>query len=298
MSTSQPSPYARHARFISVEDGFNIARPALAPRHFDAERDRALDPATPGGWIALESGAALPTATPATSPLLLAKYGRIRAGAALRDRLAASAEIYCVIQGSGRTVRADATLEWAAGDIFCLPGGVDTVHESLAGDCVLFAVTDEPLLAFAGLAPSAADRAPIQAVHYPAAAIEAELAALCGRTLGPDTPGRALFLTSAAMERQRTCTPALTLTLNAVLPGEAQPPHRHNAAAIVFVTRGGPCASTIGGVALPWTRNSVLLTPPNAVHSHANTGDAPAVALIVQDGGLHYHCRTMGFEFA
>jgi hypothetical protein len=26
--------------------------------------------------------------------------------------------------------------------------------------------------------------------------------------------------------------------------------------------------------------------------------DEQMVCLIVQDGGLHYHCRTMGFEFA
>ena len=42
----------------------------------------------------------------------------------------------------------------------------------------------------------------------------------------------------------------------------------------------------------------MLLTPPNAVHSHRNDGTHTSVALIVQDGGLHYHCRTMGFAFA
>ena len=27
-------------------------------------------------------------------------------------------------------------------------------------------------------------------------------------------------------------------------------------------------------------------------------GSAEMICLIVQDGGLYYHCRTMGFEFA
>jgi gentisate 1,2-dioxygenase len=86
--------------------------------------------------------------------------------------------------------------------------------------------------------------------------------------------------------------------LNLVLPGERQRPHKHNAAALVFVMKEGSVRSRIGGQTFPWTQNAVVITPPNAVHSHENDGCEPAIALIVQDGGLHYHCRTMGFEFA
>jgi hypothetical protein len=39
------------------------------------------------------------------------------------------------------------------------------------------------------------------------------------------------------------------------------------------------------------------VTPPGAPHSHHNDGDRRALFLIVQDGGLHYHARTMGFSF-
>jgi hypothetical protein len=35
-----------------------------------------------------------------------------------------------------------------------------------------------------------------------------------------------------------------------------------------------------------------------SVHSHHNGGNEQAMFLIVQDGGLFYHARTMGFEFA
>ena len=41
-----------------------------------------------------------------------------------------------------------------------------------------------------------------------------------------------------------------------------------------------------------------MITPPGEVHSHHNDGDRLARFLIVQDGGWHYHARTMGFEFA
>lgn len=292
------SVYETRARFISVEEGFNIKRPELAPCSFDAERDRALSSQEPSGFILLDKSDLLLTPLPATSPLLLAKFLRIREGDSVETALKASGEIYYVIRGQGETVQNGAAFAWGPGDIFCLPGGQETLHRSVAGDCVLYSVTDEPLLAFEKVAPAALAEAPIEAVHYPAGLIATQLAALYKRELDEETPGRALFLTSARMESERTCLPSLTLTLNAVLPGESQRPHKHNAAAIVLITKEGSCHSVIGDEQLPWTRSSVLLTPPNAVHSHLNDGEETAVALIVQDGGLHYHCRTMGFEFA
>ena len=55
----------------------------------------------------------------------------------------------------------------------------------------------------------------------------------------------------------------------------------------------------------PWTQHVTLLTPAGAEHDHRNgeaeaqvTVDDIALALIVQDGGLYYYARTMGFAFA
>jgi gentisate 1,2-dioxygenase len=97
----------------------------------------------------------------------------------------------------------------------------------------------------------------------------------------------------------------MTLTLNAVRPGEAQRPHRHNAAALVLALHEASCASTIDGRTFPWTRYVTLLTPAGAAHDHRNaqtvgavTDDDIALSLIVQDGGLYYYGRTMGFAFA
>jgi gentisate 1,2-dioxygenase len=286
------------ARFVSVEDGFNIKRPALTPRAFDDERGRALDPSSQSGFVLCDMSDALLTPYPATTPLLLAKFLRLRASEEITAQLRASGEIYYVLCGRGSTEQAGSeTVRWSKGDIFCLAGGARTSHRAVE-DAVLYSVTDEPLLGFSGVEPTALASSSVEAVLYPAEVIERELAALCRRSLAPDTPGRALFLTNRKMEAMRTCTPALTLTLNAVLPGERQPPHRHNAAALIFVIKGGPVRSLIAGQQLPWDQASVLLTPPNAVHSHENVGSEAAVALIVQDGALHYHCRTMGFEFA
>src|SRR5947209_5798615 len=142
--------------------------------------------------------------------------------------------------------------------------------------------------------------------HYRAADIARELRALYDRALTPETAGRALFMATERTEKLGTCLPSMTLTLNAVRPGEAQRPHRHNAAAIVLALREAKCASTIGGKRFPWTRYVTLLTPAGVEHDHGNAlevegavrDDDIALALIVQDGGLYYYGRTMGFTFA
>ena len=109
-----------------------------------------------------------------------------------------------------------------------------------------------------------------QATHYRAEDIARELRVLYDRPMAPDTPGRALFMASERTERLGTCLPAMTLTLNAVRPGEAQRPHRHNAAALVLALREARCASTIGGETFPWTEHVTLLTPAGVAHDHRN----------------------------
>ena len=92
--------------------------------------------------------------------------------------------------------------------------------------------------------------------------------------------------------------PTLTLAVNQLPPGDFQRPHRHNSAAVTLSIQGENCYSLIGGERIDWQEHAVMVTPPGDVHSHHNDGDAQMICLIVQDGGLYYHCRTMGFEFA
>ncbi|WP_422002474.1 hypothetical protein [Reyranella sp.] len=296
---------AERARYVPVEKGFNIMRAPLAPRAFVDEQRRAFARETPTGFVALDLSATLGTEHAATTPFMLARYARIRRGEMLRATLPASGEIWAVLQGAGTLERDGERMAWQADDMLALPGGIaSTWHAD--EDSVLWLATDEPALAFLGVRPETAGRGAIDATHYRADDIGRELRALYERTMGPDTPGRALFMASARTERLGTCLPALTLTLNAVRPGESQRPHRHNAAALVLALREARCASTIGGQRLPWTQHATLLTPAGVTHDHRNApvaGDAVrdddiALALIVQDGGLHYYARTMGFSFA
>ena len=60
---------------------------------------------------------------------------------------------------------------------------------------------------------------------------------------------------------------------------------------------GDGCYSIIAGKRVDWQRHTVMITPPADNHAHYNPGSRQATFLIVQDGGLYYHCRTMGFTY-
>jgi len=296
--TTIETTYARRARYYSSADGFNIKRSRIPAQVFLRERDRALDPATPTGLLPLDLSAALGSDGPATTPLILTRYARIRAGQSLATRFEASGEIYYVIAGNGETTWGTETLGWETGDVFCLPGGTAARHHASGGDAVLWVVTNEPELAFERAQAPRPGQAPLEAVHYPGVEIRRQIDLIHRLPAEKTMTGKAVTLSSAALESQRTCLPSLTLAMNSLLPGESQRPHRHNAIAVTLVVDGAGCHSLIDGERVDWVKHAIMITPPAAVHSHHNEGDELALFLIVQDGGLYYHCRTMGFSYA
>ncbi len=298
---AQPAPptsgYTANARYRSSLEGFNIKQPEIPAHVFLAERDRALDPAAPTGLVPLDLSTRLQIDGPATTPLILARYARVRAGERLETRLAASTELYFAIRGSGVTrFGAGEELAWGPGDAFVFPGGTAASHRATT-DAVLWVVTNEPALAFERCRAPAAGAGPIPATHYPAAEIRRRLLDVYLDPRGAAMPGKSVNFGSAALERQRTTTPTFTLAMNSLLPGEAQRAHRHNAVAVTLVVAGERCYSLIDGERADWEPNAVMITPPTRLHSHHNEGEEMALFLIVQDGGLYYHCRTMGFSF-
>lgn len=293
------SPYAANARYLSSLEGFNVKRPAIPPHVFRAERDRALAPGTPTGLIPLDLSDRLGLDYAATTPLILSRYARIRGGETLATMFRASAELYHVVRGRGTTTFGagdEAPVAWQGGDTFCLPGGGPASHRATE-DAVLWVTTNEPQLAFEGLEPPGSGRAPIRPAVYPAAEIRRRLLEVYLDPRGPAMPGKSVNLGNIAIEGQRTTTPSFTLAMNSLLPGESQRGHRHNAVAVTLVLAGEGCYSMIEGARVDWEPHAVMITPPAAFHSHHNDGTRLALFLIVQDGGLHYHCRTMGFSF-
>lgn len=297
MATRIETPYTQRARYYSSLDGFNIQKPAVPAHVFVAERERAFDAATPTGLIPCDLSRTLGIAFPATAPLVLARYVKVRAGDQLTTRFAASGALYYVIVGSGESVQGGDAIAWDAGDAFCLPGGAETVHVAGSVDCLLYVVTNEPLLAFERLEPPRPGRAPIEAAHFPADEIARQLDRIHRLAATTDMPGKSISFGTVGLDADHVALPSFTFSLNSLSPGEMQRPHQHNAVAVTLVVQGERCYSLIGGRRVDWQPWTVMITPPAAMHSHHNDGDRLAQFLIVQDGGLHYHARTMGFSY-
>jgi len=296
-ANSAQTPYTRRARYFDSGNAFNIVYPDVPAASFVLERDAALDPKTGTRLILCDQSSALGLPFPATSPLVLASYARVRAGESLTLDACASTVLGYVIEGSGRAVQGSDTIAWSTGDVFCLPGGQPIELVSPSSDSVLWLVTNEPELAFERLAPPAPEDQLVQATHFPAATIVDELVRARARLAGTRVAGLAVVFSAERLEDRRNISPTLTLAMNQLGPGEVQVAHSHASVAVSLAISGERCYSTVDGKRKDWQRFVTMVTPPTSVHSHHNPGNSLANWLIVQDGGLHYHCRTMGFEF-
>lgn len=292
------SPAQRRARFFNSGNAFNVQLPPVPDHAFVEEPARALDPETPTGLIQCDISDELDCPFPATSPLVLAGYARIRAGEELELAPRASGVIAYVIQGSGTTRCGDEDVAWQRGDLMLFPGGAVQHHRADEDDAVLWVVSNEPQVAFERLQPPAEDDAPTGIVHFTAADIEAQIDYLYDHAEEGELPGYAVVFSSEQQEAGRNVLPTLTLAMNSLPGGSMQRPHRHNSVAVSLVIRGEGCYSMIDGKRKDWSPWATTITPPVAVHSHHNGGNSRALFLIVQDGGLYYHTRAMGFEFA
>ena len=282
------------ARFFNSANAFNIQLSPVPSRSFTSEARQALDPQAPTGYRPCDQSQALGSPVPATTPLMLARYARIAPGESLKSRFAATGSIWYVIAGSGSTQEGEAALlDWAAGDVFYVPGARNLRHLAGAEGATLWVVTDEPLLATGGFAAPAPEDG---VVHYPAAEIHRQLERIYAAEPEAATSGRALIFSSEVLEDTHNIHRTMTLSLNTLPPGDSQAAHRHNSAAITLIVDGENCHSMVDGREIPWDRWTTMVTPPGAPHSHHNGGSAlRALFLIVQDGQFYYRARTMGF---
>jgi len=294
--TAPATAEQRRARFFNSGNAFNVILPEVPRAHFVRERDLAMDPAAPTGLVAMDLSDKLRCDFPATTPLVLARYAVIRAGEELATRLKASCEFYYVIGGRGTTESGEARIAWAPGDIFALPGGQETRHRADA-HAVLWLVTNEPQLSLENLEPPQPGRSEVEATHFLAADIDRQVDQLIANTAPGKIPGYAVVLASENSQHRRNLAPTLTLAMNSLPPGAAQRAHVHNSIAVTLCVQGEGCWSMVDGKRGDWQPWATSITPPTAEHSHHNGGDKVAKFLIVQDGGIYYHCRTMGFAF-
>lgn len=288
--------YEQRARYLSNENGFAFSYPPVPAHQFNAEHVRATNPDTPTGAIMLDLSQALATAYPATTPTLLCRYIRLRAGEQYRIVYAASGEVCYVMTGRGESKNGADCIAWQQGDVFCLPGGQDTVYRA-DEDALLFNVTDEPLLACAGArAPEKSDAA-VEAVVWRGHEIDRLLDAVYQRPITDKTTGSSVQFSTRRTEPSYATIPFINTAINTLAPGCDQRPHRHNGVAVTLAIQGDGIHSLIDGVRIDWVTGVAMITPATTLHSHHNRGDERMRSLVIQDEGLHVYTRTPGFSF-
>ncbi|MEP4378156.1 MAG: hypothetical protein ABJ215_05185 [Alphaproteobacteria bacterium] len=297
-STDQAESVEARARYYSPANIFKVERPPIPQMAFVTQRDRAMAPDTPTGWIPLDIGEQIGLDEPATTPLMLARYARITPGETLTGAFHASGEFYYVISGDGRASKGNESFAWQSGDVFTLPGGGQTRLDGGAEGAVLLLVTNEPELAFHGLEAPTPDAAPTRAVRYPMAEIMAEMGRVrSDQSADPNASGRALHLTSERNGNADAAHPSIKLAMNTLDPHSVQRPHRHNSVALTLPIAADNVYSVIEGNRLDWHPHALMITPPAELHEHHNEGDTAMLSLVIQDGGLYFRCRTIGFSF-
>ncbi len=290
--------YLERARYYSPSNIFQVKRAPIPRRNFVAECERARADSTPTQWITLDIAEEIGVDGPATTPLMLARYAKVAPGDTLDGCFAASGEIYYVISGSGTATKASETLSFMKGDVFTLPGGGATALQADGDGVVLFQVTNEPELAFHGLAAPEPANAPTVAARYPMADWLSELTnARDINSRDEGRSGQALHLTSERNGRTDSLHPTIKVAINSLDPGCRQRPHRHNSVAMTLPLQSQHVHSVIEGERLDWHPFAMMITPPAELHEHCNDGDEMMLSLVIQDGGLYFRCRTIGFSF-
>jgi gentisate 1,2-dioxygenase len=283
-------------RFHTAENPFTFQWPAVPPHQFLSERDLAFDTATASGSIALDLSATLATPFPATTPSLLVRYLKLRAGEQLETSFVAGGEVCYVIRGSGESRHGDDNIAWGPGDVFCFPGGDATIHRA-GEDAILFVATDEPLLALEGLRAPLTGTSRVRATHWPHHAIEEQFEAVYRRPRTDNTTGCSVMFTGAADVHGYMTIPTINVAINTLSAGSDQRPHRHNGVAVTLAIEGRGIHSMIEDRRVEWSNGAAQITPATMLHSHHNRGAHRMRSLVIQDEGLHHYLRTPGFSF-
>lgn len=285
----------RDAIFYVPEGAFDRGLADVPPFLFVNEQRRALDPQCPTGLIVMDLSGVLGTAYPATTPAMLARYAVVRAGETLAHAFQATGEIYYVARGRGTSDSGGVHISWRAGDVFVLPGADDTCHRAKEG-AVLACFTNEPELAYAGVRPPEAAANPVvKPALFDGRTIDEKLGLVHQRS-GPQlAAGKSVVFATTPLQAMRTILPSLTAAMNTLEPGGDQRPHRHNAAALTLAIECEGIYSMVGGSRVDWVPFGLMVTPPQAEHSHHNRGPRMMKSFVVQDGALYYQLRNPGF---
>ncbi len=290
------SDYEQRAHYVSNENGFAFSYPPVPVRQFKTEHDRAFDPTAGSDAIVLDASQALGTVYPATTPTLLCRYIRVLAGEQISFEYRATGEVCYVISGRGQSTNGTDAVVWKRGDVFCLPGGIATTYHADV-DSILFNVTDEPLLAFAGARAPDANTAMVETVVWRNEEIERHLETVYRRPMTDDTTGASVQFSTRRTAPSVATIPFINVAINTLEAGCDQRAHRHNGVAVTLALQGDGIHSMIDGERVDWITGVAQITPATTLHSHHNRGERRMRSLVIQDEGLHVYTRTPGFSF-
>jgi gentisate 1,2-dioxygenase len=123
---------------------------------------------------------------------------------------------------------------------------------------------------------------PLKPIVIPKAQIDAEIERLAA---GPFRGSRRSEIVNPVLQNSGSLYPAVTVSINVLLPGERTRPHRHNSSVVNFGVQGAGTA-VIGGRTIEWGQYDTFSTPPWMVHQHINDTDEIQVRLSYSNSGL------------
>ena len=123
---------------------------------------------------------------------------------------------------------------------------------------------------------------PLKPVIIKREQIEEEIDRLCE---GEFRGSRRVAIVHPGLANTGGLYPAVSVSLNVLLPGERTVPHRHNSSVVNFGIRGRGKA-IIGGREIEWGQYDTFNTPPWAIHQHVNDSDEVQVRLSYSNSGL------------
>lgn len=314
--------WADDALFLEYTSAADPIRSGHTPRVPIVSFPSAFDGEHPSGVEHLELtgqlGQALPGVTgPATSPALLASFLHIRPGDTVRTAAVATSELHIVLRGRGRTELDTGVVPWAAGDVLVMAAGAPAAHTAFdppvdadtadgSGAAVIYRVTDEPLLRYLGVAPTAAR---FRATRWPAADIARELDAVASDPRSATRNRVSILLAGVGQPQTLTATHVLWAMFGLLPVGAVQRPHRHQSVALDLIVDCEPGCFTLVGhdvdgsgaivdpARVDWVPGGAFVTPPGMWHAHFNESGHPAHLFPVQDAGLHTYLRSLDIRF-
>ncbi len=105
------------------------------------------------------------------------------------------------------------------------------------------------------------------------------LARACELITAKEAERRVLMLENPALPGTTFATPTLYAGLQAILPGEIAPTHRHTPNALRFVMQGEGAYTAVDGQRIAMRPGDFVVTPGWTWHDHGNDGSAPVVWL-------------------